>query len=83
MTTIVQIKLVTNLNVVDKNYECFNLFIIHIITYYNITHSIMKLISLINVYYIYIYSYINIYRNNKIISISEKYGIFFLIKCCI
>ena len=32
MTTIVQKKLVQILNAVDRNYECINLFIIHIIT---------------------------------------------------
>ena len=32
MTTIVQQKIVQILNVVDRNYECINLFIIHIIT---------------------------------------------------
>ena len=32
MTTIVQTKMVKMLNFVDRNYECINLFIIHIIT---------------------------------------------------
>ena len=32
MTTIVKKKLVKMFNFVDRNYECINLFIIHIIT---------------------------------------------------
>ena len=41
MTTVVQHKLVTILNVVDRNYECR--YIIYN-TYYNITHSIMNIL---------------------------------------
>ena len=48
MTTMSK-KMVTILNIVDRNYECFNLFTLHI----------------------YILYHINIYRNNKIIIISD------------